>query len=437
MKEGEIIMKLSKFANVLKSEQSYIIHQTLYNSIMSVDSDEYKKIIDNLLINKTINDYTDDNEFYKALVDQNILVEEDRNELAEFNYLYEEAEASTMGIMLIVTRQCNFRCPYCYEEHDNSYIMNWNIYQQTINFIKEYVAMNKIDKIEIQFFGGEPLMEYENMLRFMDELKNTIDENIYIGGNVTTNGYYLTKDRMEELCKRNITSFQITIDGLKETHDQTRYLVNKKGTWDTIINNLKEIKTLDCHFNIVLRTNYTPVLLQTFPQYFKFIKENFGDDGRYSVYFEAVKDLGNLDENLKITDNEKNETSYIMDLAGGFKLNLESFSTHLAPFSMRCYAGKKHYYIIDYDGTIRKCSVDLDSSYNNLGNVSEGYENMDYKMNASWTRYMPADKCLNCTIFPICCAKKCPLGVKEDSYCDKLMGIYEAALRNQYFSENQ
>ena len=76
MKEGEIIMKLSKFANVLKNEQSYIIHQTLYNSIMSVDSDEYKKIIDNLLINKTIDDYTDDNEFYKALVDQNILVEE-------------------------------------------------------------------------------------------------------------------------------------------------------------------------------------------------------------------------------------------------------------------------------------------------------------------------------------------------------------------------
>ena len=40
------------------------------------------------------------------------------------------------------------------------------------------------------------------------------------------------------LIDLDITSIQITLDGTKEYHDQTRYLIGKKPTFDTIIKNL-------------------------------------------------------------------------------------------------------------------------------------------------------------------------------------------------------
>ena len=59
---------------------------------------------------------------------------------------------------------------------------------------------------------------------------------------MTTNGYFLDCATFEKLSAYNLIDIQITIDGLKQTHDMQRVLKDGSPTFDKIINNLIEIK---------------------------------------------------------------------------------------------------------------------------------------------------------------------------------------------------
>lgn len=52
---------------------------------------------------------------------------------------------------------------------------------------------------------------------------------------MTTNGYLLTKDRAGKLLSLNLYSYQITVDGGAEYHDNLRVLKNGGPTWEKFI----------------------------------------------------------------------------------------------------------------------------------------------------------------------------------------------------------
>ncbi|HCD9507322.1 TPA: radical SAM/SPASM domain-containing protein, partial [Listeria monocytogenes] len=60
-------------------------------------------------------------------------------------------------------------------------------------------------------------------------------------GNLTSNGFNLTEKLFFQLVNSGIKFFQVTIDGNKEDHDSLRKLKNGKGSYERIINNLKQI----------------------------------------------------------------------------------------------------------------------------------------------------------------------------------------------------
>ncbi|MDO5615563.1 MAG: radical SAM protein [Cruoricaptor ignavus] len=65
--------------------------------------------------------------------------------------------------------------------------------------------------------------------------------NLKYSANIITNGVLLKKDYLEELIlKAQIYKYQITIDGLKETHDARRFTKGGKGSYDVILKNIKK-----------------------------------------------------------------------------------------------------------------------------------------------------------------------------------------------------
>lgn len=62
-------------------------------------------------------------------------------------------------IMLLITYQCNLRCSYCYEPKLQHFRMDAS---RAKRIIMEQIAMvdDTYESIEIQFMGGEPLMEF-------------------------------------------------------------------------------------------------------------------------------------------------------------------------------------------------------------------------------------------------------------------------------------
>lgn len=63
------------------------------------------------------------------------------------------------SIMLLLTYSCNLRCSYCYEPKQLKHRMT---FESAKKYILEQVSLakDKYDSFEIQFMGGEPLMEF-------------------------------------------------------------------------------------------------------------------------------------------------------------------------------------------------------------------------------------------------------------------------------------
>lgn len=132
----------------------------------------------------------------------------------------------------MTSENCNFRCSYCYESHTNHHIER-DVYDSALKLVNNSSKENLI----INWFGGEPLLEVEDIEYFMKKVYD-LKKFKSINSSIITNGYLLTEKNFNKLMKANVKVFQITLDGLKTEHDKQRYLKNGMGTFDRIVENL-------------------------------------------------------------------------------------------------------------------------------------------------------------------------------------------------------
>ncbi len=104
---------------------------------------------------------------------------------------------------LIMTKRCNLRCDYCplrFEERS----MSKEVMDLTIRFIRENRSF--FEKFSINFFGGEPLLEFENIKYFLSETRK-LDLDYSLG----TNGLLLDKKKLLFLNEHEVRTF-LTLD---------------------------------------------------------------------------------------------------------------------------------------------------------------------------------------------------------------------------------
>jgi uncharacterized protein len=152
---------------------------------------------------------------------------------------------------------CNFKCWYCYETH----IKNSKLSEQVLSNIKQFITQTAVAPLKhftLSFFGGEPLLYFKKDVipiieHFTNECKQKdIDFNI----SFTTNGYLINQEFITFFKERNLSCFfQITFDGYKEQHDKVRFIHDNKGSYETIIYNIKML--VNNGFRVRLRINYT------------------------------------------------------------------------------------------------------------------------------------------------------------------------------------
>jgi uncharacterized protein len=141
------------------------------------------------------------------------------------------------ALCLHVSHDCNLRCEYCFASEGD--------YNSGRELMKKDVAIKAVDylvknsggrhKIEIDFFGGEPLMNFdvvEAVVKYGRQIEKEIDKQFYF--TITTNGTLLNDHRIDFINK-NMDNVVISIDGRKESHDAVRYDCNGKGSYEKIV----------------------------------------------------------------------------------------------------------------------------------------------------------------------------------------------------------
>lgn len=414
--ENKKMLKKSYYSFFIPQENnSYIIYNSFTGVIISVNEEDITNRINELIEQEDIF-YEENDELVDLFYKKGILVDKIKNEYKYVRYAYERdiIRDNTLVLTLIVTRQCNLRCIYCYEKHENLPMVE-SIYERILKFIENSLKNKRYSNVSISLFGGEPFVEYEKVVNFLSNVKKICTEyNAGYSSNATTNGALIYPERFEVLSELNCNYYQITIDGFAETHDKYRVSSDKKGSWNKIINNLKYMSSTDHNFKVTIRTNFNDEVFKEAEEFYKYIKDNFDD--RFSVYYEGIKRLGGSnDDNIEILDaNDVSKSS--LDIARVLKrlgIKNDVVDTMTRPYSRVCYASKYQNYLIDYDGSILKCTLALDDELNKIGFIDEnGYMCLDEIKNSNWVaqKIDLDDQCKKCKVLPICFGGRCVNG---------------------------
>lgn len=170
--------------------------------------------------------------------------------------LHKRDEILHKSFTWIVSYNCNFRCPYCFEGRDkkdsaHSFTFTKDMVDRTYRAMEEIEPRKELRNHCITLYGGEPLLK-EN-----EEIVSYIVSEGQKRGYVfhaITNGYDLNYF-MDLLGKDAINHLQITIDGTKEYHNQTRVHYQDPNSFDKIISNIRQILDADLDVQVDIRVN--------------------------------------------------------------------------------------------------------------------------------------------------------------------------------------
>ncbi|MBP6024457.1 radical SAM protein [Ferruginibacter sp.] len=171
------------------------------------------------------------------------------------NYLH-STKTHGANFCFLVAYDCNFRCPYCFENGISNNGKGWSKKTFTKDSVdRAFEAMIEIEptrtKISngITLYGGEPLLKRN--LKLVEYIVNKGIENGYFFSAIT-NGYELEHFK-DLLNSKMINNVQITIDGPKKVHDTRRTHYKDGSTYDTIMKNVQ--LCLDNNVFVSIRVN--------------------------------------------------------------------------------------------------------------------------------------------------------------------------------------
>src|SRR5262249_11953451 len=115
---------------------------------------------------------------------------------------------------------------------------------------------------------------------------------------VTTNGYLLSPHVFSRLLDLRVTTFQVSVDGPKTSHDRRRVLINGRGTFDRIWTNLLGIRELPGQFHVTVRVHADRENEASIPAFLDDYRVAFGQDPRFRLFIREVSRLGGPNDHL-------------------------------------------------------------------------------------------------------------------------------------------
>lgn len=182
----------------------------------------------------------------------------DENRIFLYNYNKQKYNNEVLNLTILLTYDCNLRCVYCYEGagEQNKGSLSTETREAIFEFIKKQMEQRKSKVLSVVLFGGEPLLNFEQNVKWLDQIKQYCDmNNIVFVTTLITNGILINEYVMNKLIEYNCQTIQITLDGLKEIHDSRRKYKDGRGSFDEVLNGIRMIYNNAKLNNPVIRIN--------------------------------------------------------------------------------------------------------------------------------------------------------------------------------------
>ena len=387
----------SKFNILFKSNSGcYFLYNSRINSFFKIDKPFYDLLsafkADATNINEIEQNTIDTMIQKKIIVNQN----DDENYISQMEYLKRKRSFCCNDLSLVIapTLNCNFRCPYCYEDDLPPKKMNDKTQNKLIEFIN--LHKNRTNRLNLYWHGGEPMLAFKEIQNILTKIieKSDISLNNH---RMVTNGYIFNKETCKFFKETKMDYIQITVDGTKETHDKNRIHKTGISTYNRIIENIDLIldEMPDC--NVGVRVNIHNANKGDYPIIYDELTERWKGKN-CNVYPAFVLSHGGC--NVSCLSNSEKPQFYV-DLYKKYDMKNINFIPNLDVGT--CSAIYENHYVIDPDGFLFKCWADFGISERIIGNLETGINNWEYVSEYIVnTDKFKDEKCLKCNIFPIC-----------------------------------
>lgn len=174
-----------------------------------------------------------------------------------------ELKAKTSGVIkalcLHIAHTCNLNCSYCFASqgkyHGERALMSFEVGKRALDFLIENSGTRR--NLEVDFFGGEPLMNFDVVKKLVEYARSTEKEK---GKNfrftLTTNGM-LVDDDVIDFANKEMSNVVLSLDGRKEVHDRYRVDYQGRGSYDTIVPKFQKFVKARGGKNYYMRGTFT------------------------------------------------------------------------------------------------------------------------------------------------------------------------------------
>ena len=163
------------------------------------------------------------------------------------------------ALCLHVAHTCNLNCAYCFASqgkyHGERAIMSLDVAKRALDFLIENSGSRR--NLEVDFFGGEPLMNFE-MIKELVAYARSIEKehNKNFRFTLTTNGV-LIDDDVIEFANKEMSNVVLSLDGRKEVHDRYRVDYAGNGSWEKIVPKFQKLVEARGHKDYYMRGTFT------------------------------------------------------------------------------------------------------------------------------------------------------------------------------------
>jgi len=307
------------------------------------------------------------------------------------------AQRRRAGIVAVMTRRCNLACPYCFE---GGQAPGADMDEETADLLVAMIEREYFSKgwrVDLDFYGGEPLLLPDMIRRIAMPLKAAGGGLFH--GHLVSNGTLLERKVMTELADLGIESVKVTLDGPQHLHDRYRPYGGGAGSFHDILRGMGEVADL---VTVHVGGNFTRESWREYPALLDLLlAEGFTPDRLGTVRFTPAvggkggRALPHFTEGCA-TCEEPWLAEAEMTLRE--ELTRRGFSVPKPrPFS--CMIELASDLAVDADGTCYKCPAFMGHEGYAVGNLIDGLAGMTPAYGRDvWKR----EECLDCACLPLC-----------------------------------
>jgi len=390
----------------------------LTNATLLLNNEDSWPLVQRLLSDRQPGPDEAEQELFTILVESKFLVPASFDELAYLKEVFECSKGSAVGFSLgiITSLQCNFRCPYCYQEHKDSR-MSREVQLAVLSYLRRQLPGKMA--FHVAWWGGEPLLEAQMIGAFGQEMMQLCDAlGTRYTSSIISNCYLLTSDNIRVLAEARLNHLQVTLDGPKQFHNKRRFLIGGKGTYDVIIQGLTELLKELPELGITVRVNVSKGLTAIEP-WGELLTDLRPFKRNIAIHYTPVAPAAIYDKLCmpkEVFDDFFQKIVRITQ-AQGFAIT----SGRKTPGSVFCGAIPTGNWLIHPRGYITKCTARMDSEEGSLGRLlPDGQVELNSEA-PLWLGFTPfeVEECTKCDVLPTCMGGCLKIPMKGDAVLDR------------------